>query len=68
MFDVLHMSSRCEHISMTSALFLYHIRYFLEHVLCGMYLTPEQARSKELHYRKLWHCQKKSIEDIASKI
>jgi len=33
-----------------------------------MYLTPEQERSQELQYRKLWHCQKKSIEDVASKI
>ncbi|XP_011691073.1 PREDICTED: uncharacterized protein LOC105452006 isoform X2 [Wasmannia auropunctata] len=65
--DVLHtISAHCKHISMTSALFLYHISYFLEYVLSKMYLTPEQERSKELHYRKLWHCQKKSIEDVAS--
>lgn len=53
---------------MTSALFLYHIRYFLEYVLHRMYLTPEQERSKELNYREFWHYQKKSIEDVASKI
>lgn len=53
---------------MTLALFLYHIRYFLEYVLRRMYLKLEQERSKELYYRKLWHCQRKSIEDVASKI
>lgn len=53
---------------MTSALFLCLIRYFLEHVLRRMYVTPEEGRSKEVHFRKLWHCQKKSIEDVASKM
>ncbi|XP_018303139.1 uncharacterized protein [Mycetomoellerius zeteki] len=67
--DNLHTNPPCKHhISMTLALFLYHIRYFLEYVLRRMYLKLEQERSKELYYRKLWHCQRKSIEDVASKI
>ncbi|XP_018372595.1 PREDICTED: uncharacterized protein LOC108767316 isoform X2 [Trachymyrmex cornetzi] len=64
--DNLHTNSPCKHyISMTLALFLYHIRYFLEYVLCRMYFTPEQERNKELYYRKLWYCQTKSVEDVA---
>ncbi|KYN43350.1 hypothetical protein ALC56_02076 [Trachymyrmex septentrionalis] len=63
--DTLHTNPPCKHyISMTSALFLYHICYFLEYVLRRMYLTPEQERNKELNYRKLWHCQRKSVEDV----
>ncbi|XP_071563381.1 uncharacterized protein, partial [Temnothorax nylanderi] len=63
--DVLHTSPRRKQISMTSALFLCHINYFLEHVSRRMYFMPAEGRSKELHYRKFWHCQKKSIEDVA---
>ncbi|KYQ55649.1 26S protease regulatory subunit 6B [Trachymyrmex zeteki] len=67
--DNLHTNPPCKHhISMTLALFLYHIRYFLEYVLRRMYLKLEQERSKELYYRKLWHCQRKSIEDVAKSI
>ncbi|XP_032685897.1 uncharacterized protein LOC116851021 isoform X2 [Odontomachus brunneus] len=65
--DVLRMSPRYKCISVPSALFLHHIRYLLEqYVLCRMFLTPEQARNKELHYRKLWRCYKRSTEDIAT--
>ncbi|XP_077268385.1 uncharacterized protein LOC143900658 [Temnothorax americanus] len=63
--DVLHTSPRRKQISMTSALFLCHIHYFLEHVSRRMYFMPGEGRSKELHYRKFWHCQKKSIADVA---
>lgn len=68
--DILHTSSHNQrkHISITSALFLCHIRYFLEYVLRRIYRTLEQERSKELYYRKLWHCQKQSIEDVTSKL
>ncbi|XP_036139879.1 uncharacterized protein LOC118644731 isoform X2 [Monomorium pharaonis] len=64
--DVLHSSSLYKHTSMTLALFLHHIRYFLQHVVNRLYFTPEQERSKKLHYRKLWHLKKKSIEEVAS--
>lgn len=53
---------------MTSALFLRYIRYFFEYVLRRMYVTSEQGRSKEVHFRKLWHCHERSIEDVASKV
>ncbi|KYN05472.1 hypothetical protein ALC62_03565 [Cyphomyrmex costatus] len=62
----LYTNTPCKYyISMTSTLFLHHIRYFLEYILYRIYLTPKQERSKELYYRKLWHCQRKSIENIA---
>ncbi|XP_067206583.1 dynein regulatory complex protein 10-like isoform X2 [Linepithema humile] len=63
--DVLRTKPDYKEISTSSALFLHYLRCLLEqHILYRMYLTPEQARSKELHYRNLWRCQKKSIEDI----
>ncbi|XP_014467270.1 PREDICTED: IQ domain-containing protein D [Dinoponera quadriceps] len=63
--DVLRMSPHYKCFSLSPALLFHHIRYFLEqYILCRMSLTPEQARSKELHYRNLWRCHRKSIEDI----
>ncbi|XP_020282309.1 uncharacterized protein LOC109854035 isoform X2 [Pseudomyrmex gracilis] len=59
--DVLH--PRDKYISIPSALFLHHLRCFLQHALCRLHLTPDQARSKELHYRQFWRDQKRSIED-----
>ncbi|XP_025995635.1 uncharacterized protein LOC105194726 [Solenopsis invicta] len=61
--DVLRTSKHIK--SMTSAFFVHHIRYFLQHAVRRINFTPEQERSKKLHYRKLWHCRKKSIEEVA---
>lgn len=63
--DVLH--PRDKYISIPSALFLHHLRCFLQHALCRLHLTPDQARSKELHYRQFWRDQKRSIEDSDGK-
>ncbi|XP_050465030.1 uncharacterized protein LOC126858598 [Cataglyphis hispanica] len=63
--DILRTNPRYKHISMPSALFLNYIRYFLNYILCRMHLMSEQARNKELHYRQLWRCHKKSVADIA---
>ncbi|XP_012280495.1 uncharacterized protein LOC105699781 [Orussus abietinus] len=51
--------------SLQSSLFLRYMKFFVEHVISKLRLSPEEERTKELYFRKLWRENKNAQRDLS---
>ena len=66
-YPVIHekVKSSCKNIALQSHLFIEHVKFFIEHCVRRIALTPEQENIRQAHFRKIWRENHRAQQDIA---